>query len=252
MTSYARAIAPTLKTSTHFLKVVKQISHLEEQHVRNTALIKSLKQDLDISRAQIKTLVEERKKAHQEFKELNHDRKVQSTEDELLEVKSAFKREKKTRVLLESLCDEFAKGIRDYEQKVKFLKQKYKEKDQVVGSDRLILHASEAWLSERDFADKTSISDKLFFEIETILEAKRKQSHGSGVEDREENRPHGVLVEPSSQTVSRTMNQGPEPWAGVGVKANSLMAKLVEARLESQFSKSTRARKGHLYTRSDH
>ncbi|KAK1418657.1 hypothetical protein QVD17_27802 [Tagetes erecta] len=252
VTSYAHAIAPTLKTSTHLLKIFTQISNLEEQHARNRALIKSLKRDLDVSRAQIKTLVEERKKDHQEIKELTHERKVQSTEEELLGVKSAFKREKKTRILLESLCDEFAKGIKDYEQKVRFLLQKYKEKDQIVGSDRLILHLSEAWLDERDLADKTSISDNLYGEIETFLEAKRKQPLGTIVEDCEEIRSHRVLVEPSSKSVSRLTDQDPGPWAGVGVKPNTLMAKLVEARLESQFSKATRARNGHLYTQSDH
>lgn len=275
MTPYACAVTPTgytLKTSTHLLKVLNRIWNLEEQNSFKTALIKSLKRDLDISRAQIKTLVEERKKDHQEIKELKkstHERKqkavlpVQSTKDELFDIKSSFMREKKARILLESLCDEFAKGIRDYEQKVRFLQQNCLEKDQVVNMkepDRLILHVSEAWLDERvqmssDFSEKTSISDNLCCEIETFLEAKKKQSNGSGVEydeipeNREEYKSCGVIGEPSSQLVSRMIDRDPgvvEPSsrrAVVGVKGNSLMAKLVEARLESQFSKSRTVRK---------
>ncbi|KAI3829260.1 hypothetical protein L1987_03379 [Smallanthus sonchifolius] len=278
------AITPTgyaLNTSSHLLKVLDHISNLEQQHSRNTVLIKSLKRDLDISRAQVKTLVEERKRDHQEIKELKrltHDRKekvVQSTKDELFEVKSAFMREKKARVMVESLCDEFAKGIRDYEQKLRFLQQNRRGKDQIVGRNKpdwLILHVSEAWLDERvqmkcDFAENTSISDNLSCEIETFLESKRKQSHGCGVDILEENRSCGVLVEPSSKSVSRMTDQGPrvtesssqpmsrttvqapgvvEPstrGARVGVKANTLMAKLLEARLESQFSKAGRVRR---------
>ncbi|XP_057980501.1 uncharacterized protein At5g41620-like isoform X2 [Malania oleifera] len=109
---------------------------------------------------------------------------------ELSEVKSSFsialkefERERRARILLEDLCDEFAKGIRDYEQKVRSLKHK-PEKDRAgkENPDRLVLHISEAWLDERmqmkltearsDTAEKKSIVDKLSFEIETFLRAK--------------------------------------------------------------------------------
>ncbi|CAI9764171.1 unnamed protein product [Fraxinus pennsylvanica] len=109
---------------------------------------------------------------------------------ELSEVKSLFsnalnelKQERKARILLEDLCDEFAKGIRDYEQDIRLLRQKSHEsqigKD---GNDRLILHISEAWLDERmqmkladarDVTEKPSVLDKLRFEIETFLQAKQ-------------------------------------------------------------------------------
>ncbi|KAB2597804.1 hypothetical protein D8674_000724 [Pyrus ussuriensis x Pyrus communis] len=110
---------------------------------------------------------------------------------ELAEVKSSFsnalrelERERKARILLENLCDEFANGIKEYEQEVRSLKQK-PEKDHsgMTSSDRLILHLSEAWLDERmqmkipeaqsDLAERNTIVDKLGFDIETFLQAKR-------------------------------------------------------------------------------
>ncbi|KAI3693419.1 hypothetical protein L6452_33254 [Arctium lappa] len=304
VTPFVKAATPvgyTVKTSTHLLKVLNRIWNLEEKHSLNVALIKTMKRELDISRAQITTLVEERKRDRQEMDELKksmHDRKkkaVESTRDELLDIKSSLIRERKARILLESLCDEFANGIRAYEQKVRFLQQNRGKKDRIVSKnepDRLILHVSEAWLDERaqmkcDFSEKTSISDNLCCEIETFLEAKKKQSHGPGIEADEilENtEPISQLVsrmtdhgpgaaEPSSQLMSRMerlQDHGPpEPSApsmsrragqgsgatepssksiakgtdqGPGVTEprarNTLMAELLEARLESQFSKS--------------
>lgn len=292
VTPYACAVTPTgytLKTSRHLLKVLNRIWNLEEQNLLNVTLIKSLKHDLDISRAQIKTLVEERKNDHQEIDELKkstQERKnkaVQSTRDEMLDMKSSFMREKKARILLESLCDEFAKGIRDYEQKVRFLQQNRGRKDQIVCKnepDRLILHVSEAWLDERvqmkrQFSDKTSISDDLCSEIETFLEAKKKLSQGIGVEKEdiigkhEEIKSCGGITEPSPLLVSRMMDRGPGPAESSAhsmsrrmdrgpavteptsrrapdreeVKRNTLMAKLLEARLENQFAKSKTVRK---------
>ncbi|KAK9910259.1 hypothetical protein M0R45_034227 [Rubus argutus] len=110
---------------------------------------------------------------------------------ELSEVKSAFsnalrelERETKARILLENLCDEFSKGIREYEQELRSLKHN-PEKDQsgLASSEKLILHISEAWLDERmqmkiaeaqnDLGEKNSIVDKLGFDIEAFLQAKR-------------------------------------------------------------------------------
>ncbi|KAL5551898.1 hypothetical protein UlMin_002074, partial [Ulmus minor] len=109
---------------------------------------------------------------------------------ELSEVKSSFssalkelEREKKSRKLLEDLCDEFAKGIKDYEQEVHTLKQRPdKEWAGKADRDRLILHISESWLDERlqmqleeaqcGLPEKNSIVDKLRLEIETFLRAK--------------------------------------------------------------------------------
>ena len=76
---------------------------------------------------------------------------------ELSEVKSSFsnalkelEKERKSRELLEDLCDEFAKGIRDYQQEVHALKQK-SNSDWAGRADHdlLILHFFESWLDER-------------------------------------------------------------------------------------------------------
>ncbi|CAL9007402.1 unnamed protein product [Prunus brigantina] len=110
---------------------------------------------------------------------------------EISEVKSSFsnalrelERERKARILLENLCDEFANGIKEYEQEVRSLKQN-PEKDHsgMTSSDRLILHLSEAWLDERmqmkiaeaqnDLAERNTIVEKLGFDIENFLQAKR-------------------------------------------------------------------------------
>lgn len=107
------------------------------------------------------------------------------------ELKSSFtnalrelERERKARILLENLCDEFAKGIGDYEQEVRSLKHNpEKDRGGVDKHDRLILHLSEAWLDERmqmklaeaenNIAEKITIVDKLGFDIATFLQAKQ-------------------------------------------------------------------------------
>ncbi|WOL08305.1 hypothetical protein Cni_G17058 [Canna indica] len=108
---------------------------------------------------------------------------------ELSDVNTAYmkalkdlERERRTNSLLEDLCDEFAKGITDYEQEVRELRQKSpSDCDHKV--DRLVLHISEAWLDEQlqmniaeaqgDFAEKTTVTDRLRSEIETFLQARR-------------------------------------------------------------------------------
>ncbi|KAF0902064.1 hypothetical protein E2562_012846 [Oryza meyeriana var. granulata] len=108
---------------------------------------------------------------------------------ELCEMKSAFlkavkdlEKEKKTTYLLENLCDEFALGIRNYEEEVRFLKQKhvkqYKHK-----FDKSVVHISEAWLDEQmqmqsadpkeALAERISITERLNSEIQSFLNARR-------------------------------------------------------------------------------
>ncbi|XP_054790293.1 uncharacterized protein LOC129295758 isoform X2 [Prosopis cineraria] len=110
---------------------------------------------------------------------------------ELSEVKSLFygslralERERKARILLENLCDEFAIGIKDYKQEVRSLKHKSEKSDDVGvdNLDRLLVDISEAWLDERmqmkeaksgdDLVEINSVVDKLGFDIETFLRAK--------------------------------------------------------------------------------
>ncbi|TKY61302.1 hypothetical protein E2542_SST11152 [Spatholobus suberectus] len=219
------------KTSRELLKVLNRIWCLEEQHASNISVVKALKMELHLSRAQVKELLQEKQLNKHEMENLmkeiteeklvrknkEHDKiksaiqsVMQEIEDErrlrkhseslhrrlareLSEVKSSFcgslrdlEKEKKARVLLENLCDDFAKGIRDYEYEVRSLMHNNAEKGQAKGDslDRLILHLSEAWLDERkqmklvraghDLPQiDSSIVDKLGVDIETFLHAKR-------------------------------------------------------------------------------
>ncbi|KAK7389872.1 hypothetical protein VNO78_25168 [Psophocarpus tetragonolobus] len=223
----------SFKTSTELLKVLNRIRSLEEQQASNISVVKTLKTELDRSKAQIKELLREKQMNRQELEnlikqitldklirknkehgrikaavlsikeELEDERRLRQHSEnlhrklarELSEVKSSFsgclrnlERERKARILLENLCDEFAKGIRDYEQEVHSLRRSSeKGQHQVKGDnnslDRLILHISEAWLDERmqmklarsdcDLIERNSIVDKLGFDIETFLHARR-------------------------------------------------------------------------------
>ncbi|KAK1376682.1 Intracellular protein transporter USO1-like protein [Heracleum sosnowskyi] len=110
---------------------------------------------------------------------------------ELAEVKSSLsnseeeiKREREARILLENLCDEFAKGITEYEQKARSLKHRpdegffFREHP-----NQLILHISESWLDERmqmkaaapcGTSDNSAIiTEKLSIEIESFLQSKQ-------------------------------------------------------------------------------
>ncbi|KAK7349465.1 hypothetical protein VNO77_06852 [Canavalia gladiata] len=154
---------------------VEKLVRKNKEHDRIKAAVQSMKEELEDER---------RLRRHSE----SLHRKLAR---ELSEVKSSFsgclrnlERERKARILLENLCDEFAKGIRDYELEVHSLRRN-SDKCQVEGNnlDRLILHISEAWLDERmqmklaqsgsDIIERNSIVDKLGFDIETFLHAKR-------------------------------------------------------------------------------
>uniref|UniRef100_A0ACD5ZF72 Uncharacterized protein n=1 Tax=Avena sativa TaxID=4498 RepID=A0ACD5ZF72_AVESA len=110
---------------------------------------------------------------------------------ELSEIKSAFlkaikdlEKEKKTNRLLEDLCDQFALGIRNYEDEVSLLKQRHVNYEHKF--DKSVLHISEAWLDERmqmqnidvqqDLLQKATVTEKLSSEIEAFLLAKKSAS----------------------------------------------------------------------------
>ncbi|XP_062218784.1 uncharacterized protein At5g41620-like [Phragmites australis] len=111
---------------------------------------------------------------------------------ELSEIKSAFlkavkdlEEKKKANGLLEDLCDQFAMGIRNYEEEVRVLKQR-NVKNYELNFDKSVLHISEAWLDERmqmqnidvkeDLAHKTTIMERLSSEIHAFLLSKRSGS----------------------------------------------------------------------------
>lgn len=178
-----------------------QMKELQREKQMNRQEMKNLMKQMTVDKLFRKTKEHDRiKAAVQSIKEeLEDERRLRKHSEslhrklarELSEVKSSFsgclrdlERERKTRILLENLCDEFAKGIRDYEQEVHYLRRN-SEKGQAKENnlDRLILHISEAWLDERmqmklaqsssDLIERDSIVDKSGFDIETFLHNKR-------------------------------------------------------------------------------
>lgn len=136
---------------------------------------------------------------------------------ELNEVKSAFskalkdlERERKRRCLLEDLCDEFAKGIGNYEQEVRESKQNSAQ-DTDDRFDWLVLHISEAWLDERlqmktaeeqgDLAGKNTIIERLSGEIESFLQTRRSNGSKNGTAYHTDGRKNGSLQRHSLESV---------------------------------------------------
>ncbi|KAL5200264.1 hypothetical protein ABZP36_021467 [Zizania latifolia] len=115
---------------------------------------------------------------------------------ELSEMKPAFlksvkdlEKEKKTTHLLEDLCDEFALGIRNYEEEVRLLKQRH-VKEYELKFDKSVVHISEAWLDERmqmqnadpreALAERLSITERLNSEIQSFIHARRSSNPRNG------------------------------------------------------------------------
>ncbi|XP_076883213.1 uncharacterized protein At5g41620-like [Bidens hawaiensis] len=216
----------SLKTSTELLKVLNRIWSLEELHAANITLVRDLKRELDLARSKIKELARDRHQMEHLMKQMTEDKQghanaaVQSVRDELEDERKLRKRsetlhrklarelyetktalvnalkdmenERRLRVLLEDLCDEFAWRIKNYEHKLHSLKHVNLDKgngsNHRSARDGMILHISESWLDERmqikqeTSLTKISVVEKLSSEIEAFLEAKRKgmQKLGSG------------------------------------------------------------------------
>jgi hypothetical protein len=212
----------SLKTSTELLKVLNRIWTLEEQHESHNSLVKSLNVELHNAHLRVKELegllkhVSEEKLVRKSREKEKLKEAVQSLQEELLEEKRVRKhteslnkklgknmdelkgvflkvvkdldKEKRVNSLLEDLCDEFAKGIRDYEEEVRLLKQEHDYKDHNHKFDRLILHVAEAWLDERmqmqmaeasgDLFEKSAIVERLSGEFKSFLHT-RLNSHKS-------------------------------------------------------------------------
>ncbi|KAK7285803.1 hypothetical protein RJT34_20584 [Clitoria ternatea] len=267
------------KTSTELLNVLNRIWCLEEQHASNVSAVKALNMELDLSRAQVKKLLQEKQlnkhkmenlmkqitedkvvknKGHDKMKaavqsvkeEIEDERRLRKHSEslhrrlakELSEVKSSFsaslrdlERERNARILLENLCDDFAKGIRDYEHEIRSLMRNNAEKSPVKGEsiDRLILHLSEAWLDERKQmklvqARSSSIVDNLGVDIETFLHAKRFVNYGNNTKEIKEIYPCLGLTD------SFALDEAPHNMAEEdSINANTLEQKRTSEKLNS-------------------
>ncbi|XP_025603436.2 uncharacterized protein At5g41620 [Arachis hypogaea] len=195
-------------SSMSVIKALKMELDLSQVQVRDLLQEKRMsKQEMEILMRQIEEDKLVRKnKEHEKVKatvqsmneEIEEERRLRQHSEsvgrkltrELSEMKSSLssclrdlEREQKGRILLENLCDDFAKGIRDYEREARSLRQSNgSETGQVKGEnnlDRLMLHISEAWLDERRYSGgRDSVVDKLGVDIETFLHAKRSVDSG--------------------------------------------------------------------------
>ncbi|XP_073000361.1 uncharacterized protein At5g41620-like isoform X1 [Typha latifolia] len=136
---------------------------------------------------------------------------------ELSEVKAAFlnaakdlEKQRKANCLLVELCDEFARGIRNYEEEIRELKQR-STKDYDDKFDRLIVHISEAWLDERmqtqiaesrgDLAEESTITEKLRGEVESFLQARLSSVSKNNEMHSKNGRREGYLRRQSLESV---------------------------------------------------
>ncbi|PKA56433.1 Uncharacterized protein AXF42_Ash014936 [Apostasia shenzhenica] len=110
---------------------------------------------------------------HKLGKELSETKAMLSKAFQNLDIKS------ESIGLLECLCDEFAKGICEYEKEMRDLKQRY-PKDCMWKFDSSVLHISEAWLDERLQIDKVSIVDRMKDEIISFIQARQANIIDSG------------------------------------------------------------------------
>lgn len=223
----------SFKTTTELLKVLNRIWCLEEQHLSHRSLVKGLRLELDNARMRVKELLRGKQMDRQVIddlmnqiakqdrvksalqsvrEELEEERKLRKRSEslhrklarEISEVKSSYSKalnaveeERRAQTLLEDLCDEFAMGIREYEQELRSLKHRTEiEQAQIDHLDHsLLLHISEAWLDERMqmklteenlgeyVGEKGMIVDEMRPEIETFLKARRQTSDSKGNTD---------------------------------------------------------------------
>ncbi|KAK2966466.1 hypothetical protein RJ640_018995 [Escallonia rubra] len=161
-----------------------EIDELMKQIAEEKLTRKSKEQDrINAAIQSVRDELEDERKLRRRSESLHRKlaRELYDVKTSLANSLKELEKERKSRKLLEDLCDEFAWGIRDYEQEVHALKQK-SDKNWVADSDRLILHISESWLDERmqmklepqsGLGEKNSIVHKLSSEIESFLRAKQ-------------------------------------------------------------------------------
>ncbi|CAA2938513.1 uncharacterized protein At5g41620-like [Olea europaea subsp. europaea] len=157
------------------MKQIKEdtIIRKNKEQDRINAAILSLREELENERRLRKRSESLHRKLARELSEVKTTLDITSKE---------LEKERKSSKLLEDLCDEFALGIRDYEQELHSVRQKYdKDWAERADQDRLILHVSESWLDERmqmklepDSAsgEKKLTVEKMSAEIEAFLRAR--------------------------------------------------------------------------------
>ncbi|KAI4372625.1 hypothetical protein MLD38_010832 [Melastoma candidum] len=242
----------SLKASTELFKVLNRIWSLEEQHTWSVSLIRALKMEQDHACARFKELLRDWQADGREIdalmKQISEDKVARKTkeqdrlhaavqsireelEDErklrkqsegihrklarevsdgktaLAEALKVAERERRSRKLLEDLCDEFAVGIREYEHEMKV------EEAQDGHPERL------------------SIAEKLSFEIETFLKAKRTSALDS-VNSKLQRERLSIEFVPLNKAVSALQAEFDDRDSSAGSDSNCFELKRNESRFK--------------------
>lgn len=177
--------------------------------------------------------------------ELENERKLRKRSEslhrklarELFEIKVSLsttvkelEKERKSTELLEELCDEFAKGIREYARHAHDVRQKSdKDWTDTADHDNLILHISESWLDERmqmKDREKSSIIDRLRPEIDAFLAARQisqvRTKDNSSPRDPKEGRYRHQSLESIPERMSAPQCTGHEDSAFADARADEI------------------------------
>ncbi|KAG0498146.1 hypothetical protein HPP92_002837 [Vanilla planifolia] len=142
-----------------------------KEHGRTMAAVQSIREELDDER---------RLRRRSESLHRKLGKELYETKTTLSKAVKDLESEIKSRYLLEDLCDEFAKGIWQYEKEIRELKKKYKD-DPSCKVDGLV-HISEAWLDERlqmqmvDQSVNDNVVLRLKDEILSFLQSKQSEN----------------------------------------------------------------------------
>lgn len=261
----AKSASYGLGSSTKLLKVLNRIWSLEEQNTANTSLVKALKMELDECRAEIKEVQHREKQSYRRVckkkeeeeeeikdvlrsmkKELDEEREVRKKSEsmhrkltrELCEAKQCLTKalkdlenERKERVVVEDLCDEFAKTVKDYEDKERRRRSHSSQSDSGYVHQRVCLKELEEGLKRRSRRD-----NKLQLKRSDQVLNLSMSSEGDKIHP-EVGTPRKVDDLEMSTTFSKSVM--------VREESRSLKDKLMEARVESRRLRSLKSTPSH-------
>ncbi|XP_020587659.1 uncharacterized protein At5g41620 [Phalaenopsis equestris] len=161
-----------------------------KEHGRMKAAVQSMIEELDDERRL-------RRRSENLHRKLGKE--LSETKSALAKAIKALENERKSNSLLEDLCDEFARGIGQYDKELRELKKKY-TKDCEHKADGLLLYISQVWLDERlqikmaescsEKIKNVTMVNRLEEEIISFLQARRV---GNVKEESQEQQHHHNL-----------------------------------------------------------
>lgn len=269
----AKSASYGLGSSTKLLRVLNRIWSLEEQNTANTSLVKSLKMELDECRAEIKEVQHREKQSHRRIhkkreeeeeemkdvlrsmkKELEEEREVRKKSEsmhrkltrELCEAKHCLakalkdlEKERKERVVVEDLCDEFAKTVKHYEDKeMRRRSHSSKDDDSVYMHQRVSLKELEEGLKRRSIRRDNKLQLKK--RSDQLLNLSMS-SEGDKIHPEIGTTPRKVDDDHESLEKYRTFPKN----VMVREESRSLKDKLMEARVESRRLRSLKSTPSH-------